>query len=29
VNDLRETGLDAPARLGTPELMWDADGERC
>lgn len=29
VNDLREAGLDAAARLGTAELVRDADGDRC
>ena len=29
VDDLRETGLDAAARLSAAELVWDADGDRC
>jgi hypothetical protein len=29
VDDLRETGLDAAARLSATELVWDANGNRC
>src|SRR5678816_1906556 len=29
VDDLRETGLDAAARLSAAELVRDADGNRC